>query len=1059
MTGNSTTLEDMATQTMLSHYSRILPDGTMENWPTIQARVFDMHRKRLKQIDKDTNDQLMSLVNDTQDMAAEKLIFPSGRSLQFAGKILSKHARIYNCTASICDRPRMFQEAFWLLLCGCGTGINVLKQHVAKLPGLLQMTKQERSVLPLKIFQIDDSIEGWADSMGVLLTTFFASTDTDFPEYLQHDVVFDYSNIRHKGAEISGGLVGKAPGPEPLRKSIENVKALLIQKVENGQYKLSPTDCFDIIGHIADAVLSAGCRRSACLLLGSPDDDEFLGSKTGNWWQTNLQRSRANISALVNRNKLKLEDVAKYTNMARQFGEPGLIMNDGDENFIVNPCLPDTAMITTSTGLFSLKDLIGKPFDALVDGVSYHCKTGFVKTGHRELLKLTTVNGYVLRATDNHKVMKADGQWVEMGKLQPGDVVRIHNHHKAIKIDKTSITYNIGIAAGRVVNIGTDDSLDDFKESVNYFAGFLHGWSLEHAKHQENGTIIFTGIADVRVAQRLLLRIGIFSSTVNVNQLIISSGQSNLFNSIVCNDNNIEADTAIFSSQISKITVVAGGPVDVYDCTVDDVHAFDADGFYVHNCAEIGLLPILHDDDKKFVKADAHTTGWQFCNLSEVAVANCYAKNANMNIPAIKTMLDEALMSIDHVVDIDFGRQIFLQATIAAVITGELQSTYTDFKYLGNVSELITRREALLGVSQTTIFDLPDAVNTHLQPDFQKLAAQVARYTANKVAAMLGINSPARITTIKPSGTATVVLGKTGSGIHLPHAKQYIRHVQATTNDPLVKYYKQHRPKSIEIYAGSGDAVVIAYPIKIDTNNTKINTSCLELLDHALNVQQNWVVPGRDVNRCRSVGIMHNVSLTLNVADDEWDSITQKIFDNRDKITGITLLASSGDVVYRQAPFVRAKTANELVTDYGDACMFASGLIVDVKKAFGNHATSLHDAIDKIKYPSSDVTGNDNDDDSNQQMKNNFMKLAIFRIKKFSNNFFSGDIERCIICLLDIDVSHKFIRISREANNNPVNWDLLKLDTPDDVTQRKAVQAELNSEPNCSGGVCYMRKL
>ena len=123
------------------------------------------------------------------DLMFKKKVLGSQRALQFGGEpILKRHAKIYNCTSSYCDRLRFFQECFWLLLCGSGTGFSVQKHHIAKLPPLSQKEKPKKGCK----YVIEDSIEGWADALGVLLSSYFTkASDDKFKEYKDLFIVFD----------------------------------------------------------------------------------------------------------------------------------------------------------------------------------------------------------------------------------------------------------------------------------------------------------------------------------------------------------------------------------------------------------------------------------------------------------------------------------------------------------------------------------------------------------------------------------------------------------------------------------------------------------------------------------------------------------------------------------------------------------------------------------------------------------------------------------------------------------------------------------------------------
>ena len=323
-------LQELQNYTFVSKYARWLEDkNRRETWKEAVERVKNM--MHTKYADFNISDD----INWAYDMMYKKKVLGSQRALQFGGEpILKRHAKIYNCTSSYCDRLRFFQECFWLLLCGSGTGFSVQKHHVAKLPSLSYEPKSEDG----RKYTIEDSIEGWADALGVLLSSYFTKPSEDkFKDYKDQYIVFDYSNIREKGSMLSSG-VGKAPGFEPLQNGLEKIRTLLDKCIANGQKKLRPIDAYDIIMHSSDAVLSGGVRRSASLALFSPNDEEMAKAKTGNWYIENPQRARSNNSALLLKDETTFEEFSKLMESVKEFGEPGFIWSDSTE-MTFNPCV------------------------------------------------------------------------------------------------------------------------------------------------------------------------------------------------------------------------------------------------------------------------------------------------------------------------------------------------------------------------------------------------------------------------------------------------------------------------------------------------------------------------------------------------------------------------------------------------------------------------------------------------------------------------------------------------------------------------------------------------
>ena len=323
-------LRELQEYSFVSKYARWIPEKKRrETWRESVDRVKGMMHEKYPDLNGD--------ISWAYDMMYKKRVLGSQRALQFGGPPIFKHnARIYNCISSYCDRLRFFQECMYLLLCGCGTGFSVQKHHIAKLPPLV---KNKRGT---KKFTISDSIEGWSDSVGALITSYFEQ-DELFAEYVGKNVVFDFSEIRPAGAYLSSSS-GKAPGPEPLKKALSNIKKILDKSLKNAEFadkktrRLTPIEAYDIIMHSADAVISGGVRRSATICLFSPSDEEMSTAKTGNWFHENPQRGRSNNSALLVRDKITEKQFHKLMQSVREFGEPGFVWSDSTE-LIVNPCV------------------------------------------------------------------------------------------------------------------------------------------------------------------------------------------------------------------------------------------------------------------------------------------------------------------------------------------------------------------------------------------------------------------------------------------------------------------------------------------------------------------------------------------------------------------------------------------------------------------------------------------------------------------------------------------------------------------------------------------------
>ena len=323
-------IKSLMNYTFVSKYARWDAEKKRrETWGESVDRVKQMMVDKYVGTDQTHHPEVVEAINKAYEAMRKKRILGSQRALQFGGSPIFKHnARIYNCIASYTDRVRFFQECMYLLLCGCGTGFSVQKHHIDKLPNLLKQKEGQKK------FIIEDSIEGWSDAVGVLVSSYFKGCKL-FPEYNGKNVVFDYTQIRPAGAYLKSNG-GKAPGPEPLKKALGHIKKVLDKAMIHK--KLKPIEAYDIVMYSADAVISGGVRRSATICLFSADDEEMAKAKTGSWFIDNPQRGRSNNSALLLRNETTKEQFAELMQSVKEFGEPGFVWSDSTE-LIVNPCV------------------------------------------------------------------------------------------------------------------------------------------------------------------------------------------------------------------------------------------------------------------------------------------------------------------------------------------------------------------------------------------------------------------------------------------------------------------------------------------------------------------------------------------------------------------------------------------------------------------------------------------------------------------------------------------------------------------------------------------------
>ena len=297
-------------------YAKYIPElERRENWNELVTRNKEMHIKKYP--------NLRNEIDEAYTYVYEKKILPSMRSMQFAGKPIEVAPnRVYNCAYLPIDHVAAFSECLFLLLGGTGVGYSVQRHHTDKLPEI-QKPNSKRN----RRYLIGDSIEGWSDAVKILMHSYFKGGS---------QIKFDFSDIRPKGSRLvtSGG---KAPGPQPLKECLLKIRGVLDEK-ESGD-KLEPIEVHDIVCYIADAVLAGGIRRAALISLFSADDEEMLAAKTGNWWEANPQRGRANNSVVLMRHLITKEFFMDIWERVRESGsgEPGFYFSN-DKDWGTNPC-------------------------------------------------------------------------------------------------------------------------------------------------------------------------------------------------------------------------------------------------------------------------------------------------------------------------------------------------------------------------------------------------------------------------------------------------------------------------------------------------------------------------------------------------------------------------------------------------------------------------------------------------------------------------------------------------------------------------------------------------
>lgn len=244
----------------------------------------------------------------------------------------------------------------------------------------------------------------------------------------------------------------------------------------------------------------------------------------------------------------------------------------------------------------------------------------------------------------------------------------------------------------------------------------------------------------------------------------------------------------------------------------------------------------------------------------------------------------------------------------AAALIGTLQAGYSDFHYLREVWKRTTEKEALIGVSMTGI---GSGVVTNYD---MVLAAEIVKTENERVAKILGINSAARCTTVKPAGTTSLALG-TSSGIHAWHNDYYLRRVRVGKNEAIYSYLAMYHPELLEDDKfRPHDTAIITVPQKAPEGAILRTESPFDLLERVKQVTKEWIKPGH-----RKGNNTHNVSATISIKNDEWETVGEWLWENRKFYNGLSVLPFDGHT-YVQAPFedCTEEQYNKLMTTLRD---------------------------------------------------------------------------------------------------------------------------------------------
>ena len=261
----------------LSRYARWDYTKTRrETWEETVDRYFNFFKEHLKEYcDYEVKDKE---IKEIREAVVNLDIMPSMRCLMTAGEALKReNVAGYNCSYVKVDSPRSFDEILYILMNGTGVGFSVEEEYVNKLPAVAEEFYETETTIVVR-----DSKLGWAKALKELYGMLWMG---QVPSW-------DTSKVRPAGSPLKT-FGGRASGPEPL----EDLFKFSVNIFKNAAgRKLKSVEAHDLVCKIAEIVVVGGVRRSALISLSNLGDREMRYAKSGNWWETNVQRALANNS-------------------------------------------------------------------------------------------------------------------------------------------------------------------------------------------------------------------------------------------------------------------------------------------------------------------------------------------------------------------------------------------------------------------------------------------------------------------------------------------------------------------------------------------------------------------------------------------------------------------------------------------------------------------------------------------------------------------------------------------------------------------------------------------
>lgn len=896
-------------------YARWLDDEQRrEEWSETVERYRNYFLERF-----DLSQRMEDRFNNACDMILQKAIVPSMRCLWTAGKALDESSIAgYNCTYILIDSIKSFPDLLYILMSGSGCGFSVERQVIVKLPEVPSGLVESDNVVTF-----GDSKLGWAEGLLEYLTKMYDGT---IPKY-------DLSQIRPKGARLKT-FGGKAGGSDDLKMLLDYLKIVMLNA--RGR-RLNSLEVHDVCCMIAQVVVSAGIRRSACISLSNLSDQRMRNCKIGEFWKTEPQRSMCNNSVAYTETPdmhiFMQEWLALFESGAgergifnrdsalKQFKKLGRSTVDSDGNEYVigcNPCVSGDTMLLTDEGHFPIKDLVNTDV-SIWNGIEFSDVVPF-STGENPIYHVELSNGVSIDCTGYHEWMLIDGasrsnkaDRVKTIDLKPGDKL-VKYTMPVIDVgmeEKDNMMYSRGFYAGD----GNEGYEFSWLYSTKYccedrLIGYMTSDDAHDRKRWKHGAILYKFTVPLNNTVRNKLEW--FAGLLDSDGCIVRNPNSIGLQISSINPKFLRDVQLMLTTLAVQCKVVGGRPAHIkqmpdgkggkkgYVCKTDErITLSAADVAYLISlglrCSRLELS--VHSPNRnasRFVTIvsveDMGYTEETFCVNEHENHTATFNGVVTSQCGEIFLRPNQACNLTECVIRPEDTLKTLMNKIESATVLGCMQSCLTDNKFLDPTWKKNMEEERLLGVSMTGTRDHPVLGKvTQLAEIWLSSLRDHAHDVAQECAQVLNINKPVAITTCKPSGTVSALINS-ASGIHTRFAPYYIRRVRVASTDVICKFLMSvgvpHHPE-VGQEGDTANTFVFEFPIKAP-DGAIFDTPALEQLEYWRMFKLAW---------CD-----HNPSVTISIEDHEWLECGAWVYKNWDIIGGLSFLPKS-DHIYQLAPF------------------------------------------------------------------------------------------------------------------------------------------------------------